>query len=260
MTDGLPAWFTGTPLATPGPGRVFFTTQTYPIFYMQITKCGCTYLRNLIYHLDHGTAHPAGSKVHNFNHDFAKADLIPVQTLVNSAYLFTVVRDPVDRFLSLYFDKIADITNEKDAAMRRRVGRKAGLDLTADMDLAAHRRNALLTINWFGRNLERGTKGRVNPHWQRQQERLGRAAGLAPRLLTLEGLPWQLPALLQPIIPDIGDQMSAVRVRNASKKPFSRAEMATPELVETIHQVYAQDLETYQQARKAWGDAPKGDG
>jgi len=260
MTDQLPDWFNGTPLAEPGPGRFYFTTNRYPLFYLQITKCGCTYLRNLIYYLDHGTPHPEGSQVHNFNDDFAKADLIPRETLIDSPYLFTVVRDPVDRFLSLYFDKIANLKNQKDTAMRRRVVRKAGLDLHPDMDLADHQQAALLTINWFGQNLERGKRGRINPHWQRQQERLRRTEGLAPRLLTLDGLPWQLPALLGPIIPDIAEQMAAVRVRNASQKPFSHAEIATPELVETIHAVYAQDLQTYQQVRALWGEKPNQQG
>lgn len=215
-------------------------------------------MRNLLYYLDHGRTHPAGSQVHSFNQDFVKADLIPSETLIASPYLFAIVRDPVDRFLSLYFDKIADLENERDAAMRRRVTRMAGLDLRPDMDLASHQHNALLTITAFGRNLDRGIRGNINPHWQRQQERLSHTTGLAPRLLTLDGLPWQLPQLLAPIIPDTAAQMAAVRVRNKSKKPFSRAEIATPKLVEAIHRVYAQDLETYQQVRAEWGEAPQG--
>ena len=258
MTDAVPNWYTGAPLARSGRGRVFFTTQKYPLFYLQITKCGCTYMRNLLYYFDHGIAHPVGSRVHSFNQDFVKADSIPTETLVASPYLFAIVRDPVDRFLSLYFDKIANLENEHDAAMRRRVTRMAGLNLSPEMDLADHQHAALLTIIAFKRNLERGKKADINPHWQRQQERLAQTTGLGARLLTLEGLPWQLPRVLAPIIPDIADQMAAVRVRNSSKKPFSHAEIATPKLVEMIHQVYAQDLETYQQVRTEWGDAPQG--
>jgi len=257
MTDLVPDWFDGIPLGAPGPGRFLFSTQKYPIYYLQITKCGCTYLRNLLYHMDHGTAHPAGSGVHNFNQDFVKADFIPAEMIIASPYVFSVVRDPVDRFLSLYFDKIANLKNEKDSAMRNRVVRSAGLELTPDMNLAAHRKNALLTIDWFRRNLRRAEKGKINPHWQRQQERLSRLDGLSPRLLTLDGLPWQLPALLAPLIPDIAAQMAAVRVRNASKKPFSHAEIATPELVERVQHVYAQDLQTYEKVRAEWGDAPQ---
>lgn len=260
MTDGLPNWFTDPPLTAPGPGRFLMTTHKYPLFYLQITKCGSSFMRNLLYYLDHGTVHPAGSMVHSFNQDFVKADLIPEQTLIASPYLFTIVRDPVDRFLSLYFDKIANLTNEKDAAIRRRVVRKAEIDLHPDMTLAEHQTAALKIIDWFDMNLERNLPGKINPHWQRQQERLRRINALSPRRVTLDGLPWQLPALLGPLIPGIADHMAVVRVRNRSKKPFSHAEIATPALVNRIHQVYAQDLQTYEQVRAEWGEGPQENG
>jgi len=256
MTDRVPRWFAGDPLPEPGPGRFLFTTNKYPVYYLQITKCGSSYMRNLIYHLDHGTAHPDSKNVHSYNQDFVKADLVPRDVLRASPFLFCIVRDPVDRFLSLYFDKIANLDNEKDAAMRRRVVRKAGIELAPRMGLSDHQQNALLTINWFGRNLERGLKGKINPHWQRQKERLSRLVDLNARLVTLDGLPWQLPALLSPVIPDIAQQMDAVRIVNQSTKPFSKAQMLTPELEETIHAVYAQDLETYQMVRSEWGKGP----
>jgi hypothetical protein len=255
-----PRWYTGQPLTQPGPGRFFLTTQRYPIYYLQITKCGSTFMRNLLYYLDHGAVHPQPGKVHSLADDFVKADLVPGGEMVASPYLFTIVRDPVDRFLSLYFDKIANLNNDKDRGIRERVVRNAGLDLTPDMDLAAHQLNALKAIIWIGKNLERGVRARINPHWQRQQERLRRTDGLAARFLTLDGLPWQLPALLSPVIPDIAAQMAAVKTRNSTKKPFSRAEISTPELVETIHAVYAQDLDTYRQVRDLWGAAPGQEG
>lgn len=256
MTDRRPNWYSGELLAAPGPGRVFFTTDAFPLFYLQITKCGCTFLRNLLYALDHGTPHPAAGRVHAHDEDFVKAGLIPGDVLARSPHAFAVLRDPVDRFLSLYFDKIADTTNTNDEAMRRRVVRAAKLDVGPGTSLATHRENCMKTLDWFERNLAGKTKGRVNPHWQRQVVRLSRTGDVAPRLLTLDGLSWQLPRLLSPIIPDIASRMAAVRVRNSSKKPFSRAEIETPALAERVHSVYLADLETYRRASADWGPAP----
>lgn len=257
MTDTLPNWFDGPGLDQPEPGRFFHTTHRYPIIYLQITKCGCTYLRNLIYFLDHGRLHPDSTHIHAYPDDFVKADLIPRRVLKKSPYLFAIIRDPVDRFLSLYFDKIADTENHHDAGIRNRVTNAAGFDVSLSSDLETHRQSCLKILDWFGRNLDTKDEGKPNPHWQRQSMRLKRTEGLNPHLLTLYGLSWQLPQLLEPIIPDIADQMQAVRTRNESRKPFTRAEIMTPELEAAVQAVYADDANRYHRISAKWGPNPE---
>ncbi len=247
-----PDWFSGPALTAPGRGKVLLTTDRYPVFYLQITKCGCTYLRNLLYMLDHGTAHPDSRRVHAHNGDFFKADLIPEAILKSSPALFAVIRDPVDRFLSLYFDKIANAQNEADSGMRKRVTRAAGLDPNVGTDLAGHRLNCLKTVNWFGRNLDTGEEGKPNPHWQRQSVRLRKISGLDPQLLTLDGLSWQLPLVLGSVVPDIREKMEAVRTRNTSKKLFSRSEILSDDLKAAIRNVYANDQARFERVSAKW--------
>jgi hypothetical protein len=256
MTDRRPAWYDGPLLDQPGAGRVLHTTDRYPLFYLKITKCGCTYLVNLLHVLDHGVPHPAGSRVHSHDADFVKAGLLPPAAITGSPFAFAVVRDPVDRFLSLYFDKIADVENANDAGMRRRVMRMAGIDVGPGTSLETHRDNCLKVLDFFADNLAGNTPGGINPHWQRQAVRLRRAQAFGLTLLTLDGLKWQLPALLAPLIPDITEKMAQVESRNRSKKPFSRAEIETPELAERVHSLYAADLEIYRRARAERGPAP----
>ncbi len=251
-------WFTRKGLDKPGPGRFFYTTRRYPLFYLQITKCGCTFLRNLLYYLDHDALHPDSTRIHAHEADFLKADRIPRRFLRESPYLFAVIRDPVDRFLSLYFDKLANLENQHDTGMRTRVARAAGLKLASDMSLDDHRENCLKTLAWFEKNLA-GEAGKPNPHWQRQSLRLNRIRDLEPRLLTLGGLSWQLPELLSPLIPDIAEKMAAVRVRNESRKPFGRAEIMTPEIAAAVLRVYPEDSETYVRVAARWGRGPKQD-
>jgi len=251
-------WFKGQPLDRDGPGRFFFTTRRYPLFYLQITKCGCTFLRNLVYYLDHDGLHPDSKRIHSHEDDFVKAARIPRDVLHDSPYLFAVIRDPIDRFLSLYFDKLSNMDNRFDTGMRDRVGRAAGLKLAPNLGLEGHRENCLKTLDWFEKNLD-GKAGKPNPHWQRQSVRLKKAEELAPRLLTLGGLSWQLPQILAPIIPDIADKMAAVRVRNESRKPFGRAEILTPEIAAAVLRVYPADSETFARTATQWGDAPRQD-
>jgi len=242
----------------PGPGRFFYTTRRYPLFYLQITKCGCTFLRNLLYYLDHDEIHPDSARIHAHEEDFLKADRIPRRTLRESRYMFAVIRDPVDRFLSLYFDKLVNLENRHDVGMRTRVAKAAGLRLAPDLDLADHRENCLKTLNWFEVNLA-GDAGKPNPHWQRQSLRLKRISELEPHLLTLSGLSWQLPKILDPLIPDIAEKMDAVRVRNESRKPLSRAEIMTPEIAAAVLRVYPEDSETYVRVAARWGKGPRQD-
>ncbi len=253
----LPAWFRGVPRDMPGPGRFFYTTNRYPLFYLQITKCGCTFLKNLMYYLDHGRLHENSARIHAHEADLLKADLIPRPVLKESPYLFAVVRDPVDRFLSLYFDKIANHDNQWDVGMRRRVIRAAGLDGRRNLPIEAHRENCVKMLDWIKRNLDDGTEGNTNPHWQRQTVRLSRLKGLDARLLTLEGLSWQLPRLLAPLVPDIAAQMDAVRARNRSPRLFTRQEFVTPEIEAAVKRVYARDAEIHARARAEWGPGPE---
>jgi len=254
-----PDWFDGALLDQPGVGRVLITTRRHPIFYLQITKCGCTYLRNLLYYLDHDTLHSDAARIHAHDGDFLKADLIPRRVVQGAPGLFTVIRNPVDRFLSLYFDKIADQKNQFDVGMRRRVSEGAGLDFSRD-DLATHRKNCLKTLAWFGQTLVKNPADRPNPHWQRQSVRLSRIKGLGARILTLDGLSEQLAQTLGPVVPDFARKAAAVNVRNTSEKRFSKDEIMTPEIETAVREIYEEDAVRYEKIKADWAASPTKEG
>ena len=253
--DRAPAWYQGEAADRPGLGRLLYTADRFLLFYMLNLKCGCTFIRNLLYHLDHDRLHPDSARIHAHDHEFFKAGQIPDDFIRNSPHFFIVVRDPVDRFLSLYFDKIADLSNRTDAWMRQRIQKGAGLKIAPDLSLTDHRQNCLKTLEWFRRNLDDGTEGRTNPHWQRQSHMLTRMLPLEPTLITLDGLSWQLPVVLGSLIPDIRARMDAVTTRNASHKLFEPDDFLIPEINESVREIYAMDTETYAQTRLTWGEA-----
>ncbi|MEL6680056.1 MAG: sulfotransferase family 2 domain-containing protein, partial [Pseudomonadota bacterium] len=237
---------------TAGQTRIFYTTRNFPIYYLAITKCGCTYLKNLFHALDHGVPHPDGVFVHETESGLTKATDIAPETIQRSPYAFAVLREPGARFLSFYFDKIYGEGPQNFPEIRAHLSRTIGLDLTPDLSVSGHRDNCLRLIDWVTRNLKGETDRPKNYHWRPQAARLRRARGYPVTCLTLPGLDWQLPQLLAPVIPDLRARMAAVHARNSAPRPVPMAELRTPELDARIAETYAADAHLYARAQAAW--------
>lgn len=237
--------------------RRFFTTRRYPIFYLSITKCGCTYLKNLMYYLDHDQMHPMARFIHDQSEDLIRAEDRDPRVIVDARHVFTVLRDPVDRFFSLYFDKIHGERPQNFAGLREILAQDIGLDLTAELTPDAHSANAFKLINWIDANLREETPEPVNPHWKPQHERIEKVADFGVWRLTLEGLDWQLPLFLQEVIPDLPTKMTAISERNTSSRAKLQTAVTTPELHARICEIYAQDAENHAQAVKRWAKRRK---
>jgi len=119
----------------------FITTRRHPIYYMAITKCGSTFLKHLLYVLDHDAVHEDPDYIHDYSEDFIRTDKTPAELLQSSAYTFTVLRKPASRFLSLYFDKIYGEGPQNFPDMRFEIARDCGLDLSRHLSPDGHRRN-----------------------------------------------------------------------------------------------------------------------
>ncbi|MEL6598991.1 MAG: sulfotransferase family 2 domain-containing protein [Pseudomonadota bacterium] len=245
---------TSVEIAQPAHGqtRIFYTTQRYPIYYLAITKCGCTYLKNLFHALDHGVPHPDGAFVHETESGLTKARDVPPEVIRASPYAFAVLREPGARFLSFYFDKIYGEGPQNFPEIRAHLSRILGLDLSPDLDVEGHRRNCLSLIDWVGRNLRGETDRPKNYHWRPQAARLRRARGYPLTYLTLPGLDWQLPQLLAPVIPDLAERMRVVEERNSSPRPVDPRAVRDGELEARIAEVYGADAELYARAEAAW--------
>lgn len=226
------------------------TTHRHPIFYLPINKCACTYLRNLFFLLDHDSIHPDPKRIHAYDREFVNAARVPEDILTSSPFVFTVVRDPVDRFLSLYFDKLANPYNESDFWMRRLMNDEAGFRADNDTTLEQHRAFCLKALGWIDRNLKGKTEAPTNPHWQRQSLILSRITGLDPHLIELKSLDQRLEQLLAPLEPRISVIMKKITDRNESHQLFSKDEMLTNELKAAVHAVYADDAVMIENTRR----------
>ena len=230
----------------------FHTTRRYPIYYLAITKCGSTYLKNLFFALDHDRPHPRPEAIHDHADDLIRADFTPAWMIRRSPYAFTVLRRPAARFLSLYFDKIYGDHPGNFADLRHDIAADAGLDLTPGLDVRAHQVNAARLVDWLEKNIAHQTDIPVNPHWRPQMRRIATVEHLGLNFLTLDGLDWQLPAYLRGVVPGLEKTMAMVRTRNAAAYPVAPDDVLTPDIEARIAEVYPEDQAKWARANRWW--------
>ncbi|MGB0498049.1 MAG: sulfotransferase family 2 domain-containing protein, partial [Rubricella sp.] len=229
-----------------------YTCRRVPIFYLAITKCGSTYLKNVMYALDHGVSHPDGEDIHETERGLMRASAVAPEAIRNSPYVFTVLRDPTRRFLSMYFDKIYGDGPRNFPKLREKIAERAGLDLARGLDAEAHHENCLRFVSWIGRNIAGETDLQKNYHWRPQIGRVRRVSCFPLARLTLEGLDWQLPALLRPVEPEIGAVLAGVSERNRSAKALDPRRIISSELVAALQEVYPRDFAIHSEAASNW--------
>ncbi|MEL6236921.1 MAG: sulfotransferase family 2 domain-containing protein, partial [Pseudomonadota bacterium] len=224
------------------------TTRRYPIYYLPITKCGSTFLKSLFFALDHDQPPPAG--IHDEARLLRAADL-SAAFIAGSRFGFAVLRDPAERVVSFYLDKIARQGPGSFPDIRAVLERDAGLRFDPDAGVEAHRRNVQRFGAWLKANIAGKTDLPVNPHWRPQARRLRRAAPLELAHLTLDGLSWQLPMLLSPAVPGIADQMAKISARNRTSTEMAQS-ILTPEVAAGLNRIYRRDTALVAQARAVW--------
>lgn len=230
----------------------FLTSRRYPIYCLTITKCGCTFLKNLFYALDHDKLHRRADFIHDHMDELVRADDVPGWMLRRSRYAFTVLRDPAHRFLSMYFDKIYGDGPQNFASLRHEIAAECGLDLSRRLSVDGHRENCARLIRWIAANLRQETDIPINAHWRPQIWRVETVAHLSIGTFTLDGLDWQLPQYLGGMIPDLAEKMALVRARNTTKYPVPRDAVLDEGLLRAINTVYADDRARYEKCRAGW--------
>lgn len=232
----LAAGITG--FASPPQSYEFQQSKRYGFLYYQITKCGCTYTKALINRLDgrSDTAEPIKAVWSN-----------------GSKTAFVIVRNPVDRFLSLYFDKVLD----NACHISKKFTRLRLIDPNP-VTITDHQRNCAQVLGWINSTLNGGALDKPNFHWRPQIFRLHKIARLDVHMLTLDGLDWQLPRLLSDCCPKIEKYMAKVGHRNVSYKPLSPTQILDQKLRRQISRIYAADERVYSEVNRHWAQIKTG--
>lgn len=232
--------------------RLFTTRACGEVLYFPITKCGCTFLKNLLWRIDHQADHGEPLRVHRDDsrflrasaHGYAEADIR------TKPAAFVILRNPVDRFLSLYFDKVAGSGQNRFIPLKKILVDHHGL-IAEPATAMDHRRNCHILIRWIGHNLIGPSELRRDPHWRPQSERLDTIRALDLKMILLKDMEAVVRTLLEPFIPDIASLMQGVE-RNTTARPIARAEILDPDLAAAIAEVYPRDIALTRQVWDYW--------
>jgi hypothetical protein len=228
------------------------TTDRFPIRYLFIPKNGCTYIKNLLWTLQHDSVHSNPKRIHEYDGKMPRASTFALTTedLALEEHAFAVVRNPVDRFYSLYTDKVVGAGHKMYVPLRKILLDKYGLN-ASPVTVDDHTRNCEVLIDWLAQNLENEIDHPKEAHWTPQIYRQNVLKEMDLKLLLVEDLTNHLKCLLRDIVPNLEDILIQLE-ENASKKSYSRSEVITTPLRKKINRVFGKDRRLFQETRMAW--------
>ncbi len=230
------------------PRLTVTSARHQPLNCLVTLKVGSTFLRNLIYVLDHGK--PFGTNEADFpkglHSRFLTRDELQAQVS------FFVVRDPVARFFSLYFDKVVGKPENRFHFITEKLLEHRVFHDGPELSLAQHRENCMSLLGFVGVRL-RNKKGRVvNPHWSRQILRLGQGLEFGLQPLMLEHLERQLLQIADGRIEGLEPAIAMVKSRNRSPRPVEIEDVLTPDIYHKIVSLYPEDIQLYDLVKTGW--------
>ncbi len=226
--------------------------KALPIRYLVIPKCGCTFVKNLIWQLDHGESYINPPRVHERTRDFARVSQfnLSVDEVRAEDYCFVVLRDPVDRFLSLYFDKVVGAGYRKFVPLRAVLRENHALEVEP-VTGADHTSNCHILIDWIEANLTKGNEIGRDPHWTPQHFRMETIRAFDMKVLPINGLDAHLTLLLSDIVPDISQILEKLERYTTNSKEM-KDKVLDASLESRIIEVYKRDAENYGKLRSVW--------
>jgi Sulfotransferase family len=229
-----------------------FTCNAVPLRYLVIPKCGCTFVKNLIWRIDQGQPYHNPSRIHDVDSKFKRAsdrDLRIIDVAVEE-YAFVVLRNPVDRFLSLYFDKVIGDGRRNFVDLGGSLERGHGVNLNPTTDIE-HRKNCHILINWLDENINDGNDLPKDSHWTPQVYRRDVISKFRLKVLLLEKLDFHISMLASDIIPDLGSLLLNLERYSTNSKAF-KSRIVDLELRRRINSVYSKDRKIYEHFKHAW--------
>jgi len=241
-----------TPPPNPQIGKILYTVSGTDLYYRKIAKCGCTTVLNLLHFFNTGLSHIDPLLVHQNQSGQLHADHATLQGITNSNHAFVVIRDPIQRFLSLYFDKIYPSNPYNQSHLSSFFVRRGIIEPNVGTNIERHRENCIASAHWIKRNLAHQTVRPTNAHWRPQHYRLNQISRYNFHVLQLEDLHFQLSEVLKSCLPNIQSILRQTKPQNISPKPVDCKKIINKTLTAVILDIYKQDSLIYDEVQTYW--------
>ncbi len=229
--------------------RLFVTSaRQQPLNCLLSLKVGSTFLRNLIYVLDNGEIFSRVEK--EFPTGLHNRELTAAELAQEVS--FYVVRDPVARFFSLYFDKVVGKEENRFPWIIEKLKAHRVFHEGVDLSLNQHRDNCMSLLGFLGVRLRGKLKNPINPHWNKQITRVAKGIEFGLQPLMLENLEPQLLQIADGRIEGLEQAAKMVQSRNRSPQPPVAKSILTREMHEKISALYPEDIQLYDLVKTGW--------
>lgn len=229
-----------------------FTDPDGRLFYLVIPKCGCTYVKNILWHLHHGKPHADPKRVHDSDSSFLRASEVVEQDkdVLGSERAFVILRNPVDRFLSLYFDKVVGDGWRHYVPLRQVLIAHYGLNIDASTT-DEHARNCERMVMFLKDNFRDNAHLTPEAHWTRQSDRKNIMRRFDLKVVLTEDLTRHMTILLANIEGNVATAISRSEQYSSARREVGRT-VLDKETRKAINQLYIEDRFLYKNARDAW--------
>lgn len=232
-----------------------YTTERYPLYWHHIAKNGGTFFKNLLYVLDHDHAIDRTGPTHDWDDHLVRPRGVSRDEVRQSAHGIIIMRNPLHRFLSVYFDKVYHGGGARRPGVSREFLDTHDLHQSPDLSAEGHTENCLKLADWTALNFDGLTLAKPNWHLVPQMHQLAQVHDLEFKVLTLEDFNWQLVHVLSDLVPDIAVKIGMVGKSNRSRKPVRKSEVMTPDLKNRLKEIYDDDFRVFREVRQFWRDA-----
>lgn len=221
------------------------------VYFLSIPKCGCTYVKNVLWYLMRGEFHANPVRVHDDDSAFLRASALTLdlRTIQSETRAFTVLRNPADRFLSLYLDKIVGPGRKNFVPLADTLSRR-GHFIDVPVSLDDHHRNLELLLEWIEENLDTRVDLPTNAHWTPQSYRLEVVRTFDLRVLLVDRLSEGLQALFSEI--HGAQEAIALAERNRSPRSMAKSDYLRADLRRRINAIYSLDKDLYRRTSEYW--------
>lgn len=229
-----------------------FSVASPRIYYLVIPKCGCTFVKNVLWNISKGEFHANQMRIHDSDMVFLRAPDVEadVGKIRHEEAAFAVVRNPIDRFLSLYFDKIIGNGRREYVPLYKTLVEKHRL-VEVPVTGRDNLYNLEVLANWLAENLRGGTDLHPEAHWTPQSYRFNILQQFDLKILTVDTLTLGLNLLLSPLVPDV-DQILSKAEMNRSARLLRKRDYMTVDLRRKVNSVYSRDRAFYLKAKAYW--------